>query len=118
MEDFRKVVNDCLLRDIGFRSPKFTWCNGRDPNLSISECLDKFFGNPHWWNLFSQARVVLGGVSYLDYIPNWLKTEVDHIERRKEKLFRFEAIRLDESDCDNIVENTWRHDTGKVQWKR
>lgn len=42
MEDFRDVLQDCDLTDLGFKGPQFTWWNGRDNSNSISERLDHF----------------------------------------------------------------------------
>jgi hypothetical protein len=30
MEDFQSSLADCRLMDLGFKGPKFTWCNKRD----------------------------------------------------------------------------------------
>lgn len=29
MQDFRLALGDCKLSDLGFKGPKYTWCNGR-----------------------------------------------------------------------------------------
>ncbi|XP_042942656.1 uncharacterized protein LOC122276824 [Carya illinoinensis] len=105
---FRQVVNDCSLRDIGFRGPKYTWCNGRESCSSISVRLDRLFGNPQWWARFAHARVLHEGAAYSDHSPIWLLSEVATVERRRVKLFGFEAMWLGETGCDNIVEDTWR----------
>ncbi|XP_040996088.1 uncharacterized protein LOC121242263 [Juglans microcarpa x Juglans regia] len=111
MLHFRKVVNDCLLRDIGFNGPKFTWCNGRESGSSISVRLDQFFGNPQWWNCFAQVRVIHEGVAYSDHIPICLHSEAPAVASGREKLFRFEAMWLGEKGCDNNVEDIWRRVT-------
>lgn len=47
MLDFREVLTDCALMDLGFRGPKYTWCNKREGTNSISERLDRFMANYH-----------------------------------------------------------------------
>ncbi|KAG2696405.1 hypothetical protein I3760_07G057900 [Carya illinoinensis] len=111
MLDFCNVVNDCLVRDIGFSGPKFTWYNGKEASSRINVRLDRFFGNPQWWNRFAQARVIHERATSSDHIPIWLHSEVVAIERRMEKLLRFEAMWLGERGCDNIVEATWSRGT-------
>lgn len=30
IENFKDVLSDCELRDLGFMGPPFTWCNNKD----------------------------------------------------------------------------------------
>ncbi|XP_042983163.1 uncharacterized protein LOC122312584 [Carya illinoinensis] len=43
--EFRDVLEECSLRDLGFSGPKFTWCNRRAFPSRISECLDHVLVN-------------------------------------------------------------------------
>lgn len=36
MEDFRRVVDDCKLIDMGYDGVKYTWCNRTEVNNIIS----------------------------------------------------------------------------------
>lgn len=57
MADFRVVMQDCELTDIGFRGPQFTWWNGRENNNNISERLDRFIANMKWRSSFPMIVV-------------------------------------------------------------
>ncbi|XP_042988702.1 uncharacterized protein LOC122316234 [Carya illinoinensis] len=107
MNDFRQTMDACSLWDIGFRGPKYTWCNGRDPESRVCERLDRFFGNSRWWVLFPQVEVVHGGAAYSDHIPISLASEIRKTKRRTNRVFRFEAMWIGESSCDKIVQDTW-----------
>lgn len=54
---FRNVVNDCALRDLGFRGNKFTWSNRREAPQCTIERLDRALANIHWWGKFPNASV-------------------------------------------------------------
>lgn len=82
MVEFREVVNACALRDLGYKGPKFTCCNRREANFSISERLNKFLDNSPWWNLFPQASVTHGLASYSNHIHIWLDLEGVQTQKR------------------------------------
>lgn len=42
MDAFRSCLDDCGLRDLGYRGSAFTWSRGSHPNNMIRERLDRF----------------------------------------------------------------------------
>ena len=50
--------NKCSIIDIGFSRPRFTWTNRKDLHGLIQERIDRFFVNPSWCLLYSEAKVV------------------------------------------------------------
>lgn len=58
MSNFRLVLNDCGLRDLGFKGDVFTWCNCRGMGDCIYERLDQFAGNEAFCNLFAHFQVL------------------------------------------------------------
>jgi len=72
---FRDVVNDCCLRDMGFKGNKFTWSNRRGGSLCTSERLDRALANQPWWGKFLNASVIHRLEAYSDHVPIWVKTE-------------------------------------------
>ncbi|KAK3211146.1 hypothetical protein Dsin_015852 [Dipteronia sinensis] len=54
MSDFRKVLEDCNLKDMGYIGPCFTMSNKREGDYLIMERLDKGFCNRDWGRLFPQ----------------------------------------------------------------
>ncbi|KAK4259810.1 hypothetical protein QN277_006104 [Acacia crassicarpa] len=43
--NFKTIVADCQLEDLGYNGPSFTWCNNRDSPDTIHERIDKALGN-------------------------------------------------------------------------
>lgn len=64
MRDFESVIQYCSLMDMGYKGPKFTWCNKRDEG-TICKKLDRILVNETWLNKRTQAYGVFeaGGVS-------------------------------------------------------
>jgi hypothetical protein len=48
MNAFRQALEDCDLTDLGYRGPKFTWCNFREEENFIKERLDRGVANSVW----------------------------------------------------------------------
>ncbi|TXG67033.1 hypothetical protein EZV62_008308 [Acer yangbiense] len=57
MLQFREVVNDCDLVDLGFSGSMFTWNNKRDGKANIQERLDRFLANSKWKDRFVNSRL-------------------------------------------------------------
>ena len=53
--EFTRVVDDCSLIDLGYRGPKFTWCNRRC-HLVYAR-LDQGLHNLEWVQLFPQSKL-------------------------------------------------------------
>lgn len=52
MRDFRNVVNDYLLSDLGFIGDQMTWINGQEGRDPILERLDRVLHTTKWLGLF------------------------------------------------------------------
>jgi hypothetical protein len=48
MRAFQCALNDSGLADLGFKGPKFTWCNGRGGRENNKERLDRAVANAEW----------------------------------------------------------------------
>lgn len=55
--DFKEVLTDCDLHDLGFSGPQFTYSNRRKGIAEVCVRLDRFFGNSKWCSLFGNAKV-------------------------------------------------------------
>ncbi|KAF5443558.1 hypothetical protein F2P56_036105, partial [Juglans regia] len=110
MEAFRNVIFDCSLRDLGFRGPKYTWCNGRAGSRAISERLDRFLGNNQFCALFPQFVVRHGMAAYSDHLPVWFDSEELEKRNKAPKLFRFEAMWVGVEQCSQIINRVWHTD--------
>ncbi|KAL5798206.1 hypothetical protein ACOSQ2_003026 [Xanthoceras sorbifolium] len=57
ISDFRNVLDDCALEDLGFRGNQFTWCNGREGADFIQARFDRSVSNMSWHDLFPDSVV-------------------------------------------------------------
>ncbi|XP_041004081.1 uncharacterized protein LOC121249435 [Juglans microcarpa x Juglans regia] len=92
---------------MGYRGPKFTWCNGRGDGEEISERLDRFLGNHQLNLLFPQVVVTHGIAASSDHLPIWLDTEGQDVLVRRKILFRFEAMWVGNEMCTQIIKEVW-----------
>jgi hypothetical protein len=72
MAEFRRVLEDFQLLDLGFEGPRFTWCNGRygSPNFT-RERLDRAMASESWSTLFDVVMFLFYPVIYQTIILCW-----------------------------------------------
>ena len=58
MEGFREVVNVYGLKDLGYNSPDFMWCNMQEGDNRVYLRLDRGFATNDWISMFSGTRVL------------------------------------------------------------
>ncbi|XP_021721944.1 uncharacterized protein LOC110689464 [Chenopodium quinoa] len=52
MDAFRETIDECGLRDLGYKGNIFTWKRGRTPYTMVRERLDRFLADSGWCSLF------------------------------------------------------------------
>ena len=57
MDGFRRIVNQCGFKDLGYCGPNYTWCNMKEGSNRISLYLDRAFANSEWLELFQEPIV-------------------------------------------------------------
>ncbi|XP_039044378.1 uncharacterized protein LOC120183826 [Hibiscus syriacus] len=57
MIDFRSVIADCGLTDVGFEGQCFTWERGRSAGTNIHERLDIVLASDSWRNMFGDLSL-------------------------------------------------------------
>ncbi|XP_042984826.1 uncharacterized protein LOC122313683 [Carya illinoinensis] len=105
---FRDVVDECLVKDLGFKGNQFTWRNGRGGEWRICERLDRVLANQPWFDFFLSAGVSHGVAAYSDHSPIWVITEADSDHGHFKCPFRFEEIWVGEKGCEDIIKANWR----------
>ncbi|KAH1129371.1 hypothetical protein J1N35_000749 [Gossypium stocksii] len=109
MSNFREVLEDCRLIDLGFVGRWFTWECGRFLVTNIRERLDRGVASHEWMSLFPSYQVQHLNYSFSDHCSILL----DLIGRRgesqwlKNKFFRFEAKWCLEHEFEDIVKRNW-----------
>ena len=58
MNDFILTLEDCLLHDLGFIRPKFTWSNEQLGSSLTKERLDRVVVNFEWCNKWPGVEVI------------------------------------------------------------
>lgn len=89
MENFRRVLHECDLGDMGYSGSKFTWSNKRGTCDFIKERFDRAVATPAWCGQYTEAAVEVLAVAGSDHKPLWLRLRQP--TQAPPKLFRFEA---------------------------
>ncbi|KAA3452465.1 reverse transcriptase [Gossypium australe] len=90
MEEFRQVLEDCQLADLGYSGNWFTWERGNLPETNIQERLDRGVGTEEWRSLFPDFIIQHLPHSFSDHCPILINTEYK-VRRTWGESFRFEA---------------------------
>lgn len=107
MQEFRDVLDECLLRDLGFKGNKFTWQRGSSPSTIIKERLDRFLATLQWCTLFPQAQVQNLPILNSDHGPILLTQDEGCSGGTGKRLKKFEAFWLADEGCSKVIEEAW-----------
>uniref|UniRef100_A0A803P912 Reverse transcriptase n=1 Tax=Cannabis sativa TaxID=3483 RepID=A0A803P912_CANSA len=110
MNNFRKALDECYLREVEFEGNMYTWCNGRQNNL-IFERLDRACGNSDWFDMFPDAKIFHLERINSDHCPLLLtcaKQKLDGVKGvRWHSRFHFEHAWAEEETCLELVTQSW-----------
>uniref|UniRef100_A0A803QMV0 Reverse transcriptase n=1 Tax=Cannabis sativa TaxID=3483 RepID=A0A803QMV0_CANSA len=113
INNFRKALDSCQLRDVGYEGSDYTWCNGRKNDL-IFERLDRVCGNLEWFDMFPSMKVRHLDRTNSDHCPLLLMEYDPHVKRhnttRWRTRFHFESAWAEDEECSNIVQSVWQQD--------
>jgi endonuclease/exonuclease/phosphatase family metal-dependent hydrolase len=108
MNDFQNALETCVLHDIGYRGPKYTWTNGREGIDFTQERLDRIVANQEWCELFLGAEAIMEATINSDHNPILLRVQRKEEGVRRRQGFRYEASWGLEPNCHKIVKQIWR----------
>lgn len=113
VQNFRDDLDYCSLKDLRFNGFPFTRCNRIPGNHNVWVRLDQGVATIEWILCFPTIRV-----HHLDYFHSdhklvflGLDSKVNWFYR-KGSSFRFEAIWLKDSSCENVIQTSWK----KSEW--
>jgi hypothetical protein len=111
MEQFRSVLEDCGLSDLGFLGPKFTWTNGQFGDNFIKERLDRAVANRAWCALFPNREIRVLAARTSDHNPVMVRSlDVAATTTRFHRNFKFEAHWLADEECLGVIDDAWAND--------
>ncbi|KAL9670325.1 hypothetical protein QQ045_007876 [Rhodiola kirilowii] len=108
MAQFRQVLTDCGLMDLGFRGAKYTYSNKRRGQEEVQCRLDRAVGDELWFHNNHSSTVQHLVSHHSDHCPLLLK--LDGVSGVQEKPFRFESMWMRDSTFVDTVKNNWNSD--------
>lgn len=73
--DFRMILTDCELANLGYTGLMVTWVNKRGGMANVQERLDRYVCNEEWMGLFPYTVVEKLEYTHLDRCPILLGLE-------------------------------------------
>ncbi|KAA3460833.1 reverse transcriptase [Gossypium australe] len=113
MEEFKQVLDDCQLTDLGYSGKWFTWERGNLPETNIQERLDRGVGNEEWRSLFPDFIIQHLPHSFSDHCLILINTE-GNVKRQRGESFRFEAWWVLEKTFFQEVKTSWGASSGDL----
>ncbi|XP_075662877.1 uncharacterized protein LOC142632324 [Castanea sativa] len=106
MQYFVDALNWCGLGDLGFSGPKFTWLYQQSDGTQIRERLDRVVAIMDWVIKFPQANIFhrTFASDHNLLVLNLMRKKLKPVQT---KIFRFEAMRLKDSSCEDVVNSAW-----------
>lgn len=98
---FLDCIKGCILIDMGFTGPPFTWCRGQ-----LKERLDRVLCNSEWQSLFPSSSVTHVPLPSSDHCGLWLRVDNGN-GRPRTNYFKFLGAWLDHPVFDSQVKHSW-----------
>jgi hypothetical protein len=114
MENFRKVLSDCNLFDLGFRGPGWTYNNKQEGRDNVRARLDRAVASPAWSDYFKEATVEHICSSRSDHLPILLRVGSKKVwrpvEESRPRTFRYEQMWERVDSLHPTIAATWNKD--------
>ncbi|KAL9686603.1 hypothetical protein QQ045_030996 [Rhodiola kirilowii] len=116
MNNFRSVLDDCNLSDLGYVGYPFTFSNRRMGEAEVKVRLDRVVANAVWRQVFPSSVVSHMHLYTSDHQLIMLDTERKFVKRKK-RFFRFEAMWLEHPKFAEAIDNFWNSsDNNEQKW--
>ncbi|XP_021728319.1 uncharacterized protein LOC110695390 [Chenopodium quinoa] len=107
MDAFRGAIDNCCLRDLGFKGSIFTWERGSSMTTYVCERLDRFLADDGWVSLFPEYEARNFPIYSSDHAPIMVSVKKREDTVANGKSFRFEPLWLSWEECGEIVDRSW-----------
>ncbi|CAM8982331.1 unnamed protein product [Rhodiola kirilowii] len=105
MEQFRHVLADCGLMDLGFKGAKFTYSNKRLGQEEVQSRLDRAVGDELWFQNYQYSNIQHLVSHHSDHCPLLLNLEM--VTSVQVKPFRFESMWMRDATIVDTVKKSW-----------
>lgn len=103
MQQFRDVLNECGVMDMGFKGFPFTWSKHWQNGLLVWERLDRVVALQEWFLEFPGMIVHHVNSTTSDHKMLWIDQAYLEFKQKKKKK-RFEEIWFADKGCREVVE--------------
>ena len=108
MQGSRDALDYCHLKDLGFNGFPYTWCNRRPRAQNTWIRLDRGVATIEWILHFPTTWIHHLEAFHSDHKPLVLCSDSEFkLSYRKGRPFRFEAMWLKDSTCEEVIKNSW-----------
>ncbi|KAF5463963.1 hypothetical protein F2P56_014082 [Juglans regia] len=109
MGRFREALEMGGLFDLGWKGDKYTWSNKHGDETFTKERLDRAVANIRWKRMFKEGWVEVLAARCSDHRPILLYVNQKFSsERKRKRLFRYEAKWSLEEDCEEVIKRAWQ----------
>jgi hypothetical protein len=107
MHDFREVLSECNLHDLGYNGRPWTYDNKQEGRNNIRVRLDRAVTRPDWYNLFPNNQLVHLTSSRSDHCPILLSLDNTLIMPRNAPTQRYEVYWEREANLSEEINIAW-----------
>ena len=108
ISEFREVLCECNLIDLGCKGYHFTWSNGRFGQNFVEERLDRFLCNKEWREKYVECAAVNLETWTSDYCPIIIEVQAKgnglSYTRRSTSRFHYEDAWSNYEACKDIID--------------